>query len=439
MSMANLRPMPQGRTIILITTSFPYGEGEPFLHLESEYLRRWFDRVVVVHQADGTRTGIPRRTVLDGAEVVSADVSLTLWDRFAALGKLISDADVRDELRTVRTVYGMRPGWGTVKTMLVSKAKAERLLPVLGQVAKAEAERGHEVWAYSYWCMEGALAAAMLARTVPGVHAVTRAHAWDVYFERSSYGYLPFRKLILQQVDAAFFISENARKYMLALLPGLLDPQRMVNARLGIRTSDVSTQFSRQYRSFRIVSCSYLIPIKRIERLIEAIALIDGFDVEWTHFGDGPLMPQLLTKAQQILGGKANIRYTFRGRVPNWEILQYYAHHPVDVFVSVSRYDGIPVSIMEAMSFGIPAIATDVGGVGEIVRHGSTGILLADDPTPADVARAIRSVSLMGDEELTEMRANARSMWGQYYNADVNYTHFCEALICLQRPVTSRV
>ena len=393
--------------------------------------------MVVVHQADGRQPGVPKRTVLDGVEVLSADVRLSLWDRWASVHRLLSDADVRDEISTVHSIYSMRPTIGILKTMLVSKTKAERLLPFLKKVANAEAARGNEVWAYSYWCMEGALAAAMLARSVMGVHAVTRAHAWDVYFERSSYCYLPFRKLILQQVDAAFFISENARKYVLSLLPGLLDPQRMVNARLGIRTSDTGMAFSRQYRCFRIVSCSYLIPIKRLERLIAAIALIDGFDVEWVHFGDGPMMRHIHEMATRLLGPRQNLRYSLKGRVPNWEILQYYAHNPVDVFVSVSRYDGIPVSIMEAMSFGIPAIATDVGGVGEIVRHQATGLLMHDDPTPQEVTDAIRSISLMNDRETGEMRENARRMWGQYYNADVNYSHFCEALLCLQRPAAS--
>ena len=42
---------------------------------------------------------------------------------------------------------------------------------------------------------------------------------------------------------------------------------------------------------------------------------------------------------------------------------------PVDLFLTVSANEGIPVSIMEAQSFGIPVIATDVGGISEIVNN----------------------------------------------------------------------
>lgn len=46
------------------------------------------------------------------------------------------------------------------------------------------------------------------------------------------------------------------------------------------------------------------------------------------------------------------------------------------VFVLTSNYEGLPISIIEAMSIGLPVIATDVGGVGELVKHQKTGFLV---------------------------------------------------------------
>lgn len=428
-------PVSQPRAIILVTSSFPFGDGEPFLHLEVEYLKQWFDRVVVL-SCNEKGTGLTsQHVVFDNFEAYHLNTNLNLIDRLGQVPRLFTHPDVRDEIQVVSKVYKQPLSLGHIKTLLVSLAKAEKIAQRLTHLAHQLKNEGYIVTTYSYWAMEGALAAALVKRNLPSHRAVCRAHAWDVYFERSHYGYLPFRKLIYTGLDAVFFISENARQYALAQLPGLLNRQRMLHARLGIRTSDSQLNFSRMFRSFRVVSCSYLIAIKRVERIIDALSLIQNMDVEWTHFGDGPMLNQLRAYATQKFADRPNIRWELKGRVANWEILQFYATHPVDAFLSVSRFDGIPVSIMEAMSFGIPAVATHVGGVAEIVVNDANGVLLNEDPTPIEVASALRKMAVMSDGECLRMREAARAMWGQFYNAEVNYYGFCETLCQLQTPV----
>ena len=48
----------------------------------------------------------------------------------------------------------------------------------------------------------------------------------------------------------------------------------------------------------------------------------------------------------------------------------------VDIFALISEWEGLPISILEAMSHGIPVIASDVGGVSEAVLDNETGILV---------------------------------------------------------------
>ena len=138
---------------------------------------------------------------------------------------------------------------------------------------------------------------------------------------------------------------------------------------------------------YRIVSCSNLIPLKRIDLIIKALSLVNaGKDIEWKHFGDGILRQELEELANTWLSGKIN--FSFMGHYPNKELLEFYNTNRVDLFINASSTEGIPVSIMEAQSYGIPVSQTDTGAVREIVVAG-TGSLIPVDATPSDLALMI--------------------------------------------------
>lgn len=78
---------------------------------------------------------------------------------------------------------------------------------------------------------------------------------------------------------------------------------------------------------------------------------------------------------------------------------------------------------MEAQSFGIPVIATDVGGVKEIVVEG-TGSVISADFKPEQLAEIIQFYIGMPDEEANKIRKNAYNNWNRHFNASVNYKEF---------------
>ena len=75
-----------------------------------------------------------------------------------------------------------------------------------------------------------------------------------------------------------------------------------------------------------------------------------------------------------------------------------------DVFVLASKLDNLPISILEAMRAGMPVIASDVGGISELVKHRETGILVA----PMSVTPMVEALTdLLGDRYLRERMGRA--------------------------------
>jgi glycosyltransferase involved in cell wall biosynthesis len=117
-------------------------------------------------------------------------------------------------------------------------------------------------------------------------------------------------------------------------------------------------------------------------------------------------------------------------------VLAHYAQEPVDLFVLLSRSEGLPVSIQEALAAGVPVLATDVGGVAEAVgRDGEAGLLLPADADDAAVLRALQA--LLGEEDparRTARREAARQRWAQDFDAARNHTRLARTLRSLLSP-----
>jgi glycosyltransferase involved in cell wall biosynthesis len=84
----------------------------------------------------------------------------------------------------------------------------------------------------------------------------------------------------------------------------------------------------------------------------------------------------------------------------------------VDLFLNVSTTEGVPVSIMEAFSAGIPVYATNVGGTSEIVNSGN-GKLMDKDLTPEKLAHEIRSFNELTSETKLTLRNNALKTYSE--------------------------
>jgi len=112
--------------------------------------------------------------------------------------------------------------------------------------------------------------------------------------------------------------------------------------------------------------------------------------------GDGPLREKLTDRCRQ---NNLSHAVTFTGYLENMAE----AYRAMDVLAFATKYEGLPVSIIEAMLMRIPVVATEVPGVTDIVIDGSTGLLTA----PADVSSmAVGVLRLFTDPGLAESLQN---------------------------------
>ncbi len=115
----------------------------------------------------------------------------------------------------------------------------------------------------------------------------------------------------------------------------------------------------------------------------------------------------------------------FLGYLPNSEVKKLLSKQSFDLFINASESEGVPVSIMEAMSYSIPVIAPDVGEISDIVND-STGKLLNSEPSILNFVEAIQEIYF--SEKYFNYRENALLMVKQNYNAEKNYKKFINNL-----------
>lgn len=368
----------------MITKHFPFNRGEApgetFLDSEISVLSEEFENVYVF--AVDSQSKKPSIKLPENVHPYAIGVSRT---RGMLKSMLAPSAALRKEHEGK-----------TLKERLFADYFDGRAHTIAKRIAKEmKGVRGDTV-IYSYWLYYHAEAAVLLKSGLEGdVVCFSRAHGYDLYENRK--GYLPFRKYLIENLDMVFPCSNNGREY---LVKRYGHEDKIKTSYLG--TKDCGSGTSSDSTTKVIVSCSRIAPVKRMDKIAHVISLLET-DVLWVHFGGGEGLEQLERSTNGI----------FVGNVPNERVLEYYKETSVDLFINLSESEGLPISIMEALSFGIPVVATDVGGTGEVVQSGKTGLLVNKDCDDKEIAGKIDIV--LSSSEYSSLRENCRKVWEEKF------------------------
>jgi colanic acid/amylovoran biosynthesis glycosyltransferase len=148
------------------------------------------------------------------------------------------------------------------------------------------------------------------------------------------------------------------------------------------------------------------------------------FPITWYHLGDENLEAKkdltipIYIENKKMLQTKPNIEYVAKGNLNNEAIMQFYKETPINLFISLSEAEGVPVSMMEAISFGIPVLSTDVGGCKEIVTE-ETGVLIPLQTEMKEIAQIVTDFK-NSEKNSTTFRIGVRRFWEKHFDAEVN-------------------
>ncbi len=417
------------KCLILLTDITPLEKSESFVKNELSFHCKNFSKIIVLALQNTKNDKLPDSY----ANNVSIYQVSNLAEKQQKLKSLVCGAlsvinpkdRLKSELKHCKLNFKKAVMTGYFEHRC--KEKFGRCIKILDNFDFTEFD---EIVVYSYWffltCRVGVEVNNYLKNKGLKTSFISRAHRYDLYENVNPLKFLPEREFLIQNLDYLFPCSFHGETYLKKSLSNFSN--KIICNRLGSNNFGLNKYSS----TFHIVSCSRTVEVKRLDKLINGLeALKDkGIEIYWTHIGDGKLQKEIENIANQKL---SFMNCEFLGRMDNNEIMEYYSTHPVNLFVNVSNSEGLPVSIMEATSFGIPVLATDVGGTSEIVIDNYNGKLLKSDFSSTDFAMALLEIYNLNETDYNNLRHNARKHWEENFSAEKNYPKFSNIIANIER------
>lgn len=409
--------------IFLITKGFPYGNTEnSFVTREYNCIKEKFTVKVLAAETDVTA----KKTYFGAIDAKQIRIESSILEKLFSLGRFLLKRECYIEIKDIvksREYVAKR-----IFRALMFGTAAETFYKRFVEVTKITPET--EAIVYFYWYDYKCFGFTMHKRKYPNIKLIARTHGYDLYDARELYGRQFFKEQMDRKLDRLIFAAEFAKKYYLERY-SKQDGKKYPLHRLGVSDMNVTVE-QRKLKlmpdTFILLSCSHTIAIKRVECIAEGLSIIKEHNIHWVHLGSGEQFNQLREYAKQVLGDRKNITFEFTGEVSNDKVIQFYKEHYVGAFITTTSTEGgSPVSVQEALSFGIPIIATAVGELPVMVQE--NGILLSENPDAEEVAAAIRRIcSLYGTDTYYEMCGKSLNIFKDKFDAEKNYREMVREL-----------
>ncbi|MFL5752135.1 MAG: glycosyltransferase [Bacteroidia bacterium] len=388
----------------------------PFVEAEIANLALNFKQVFVYAFTKGNKLQFPENVLIREADYSGYSTSKVLFSDFFSVIRLSLIEIVKTPAYILYPSRYIKAISGLLRCFYL----ADEFRKTNEQIEKSDVF-------YSFWFNQWATVLALLKHRGIINKFYSRAHGTDLYEYRvPGTKAIPFRWYQLKQVTKVLSVSEKGMAYLKQKFGQY--KEKIQSCYLG--TADHGPGPFNEKDVFTIVSCAHVRNIKRIHLIPEIIKRI-GFRIKWIHIGNensasaDPAVA-LYAKNRDELKRMDNVIVESKEKMTNREIFDFYKTTGVNLFISVSETEGLPVTMMEAISLGIPVLSTDVGGCSEIVNE-STGILIEKEFDPAAVSALIKQFR-ESRKNSVEFRSQVREFWKNNFDGAVNFLSFLEAI-----------
>jgi glycosyltransferase involved in cell wall biosynthesis len=265
------------------------------------------------------------------------------------------------------------------------------------RAARRIARRHRATMMHGHWVIPGGFVASIGAPAVP---LVVSLHGSDVFVAERVAAAGRAARSVFRRAGAITASSEDLARRAVALGA---DPRRVVLVPYGVDTVRFRPRpYARAHRrealgvspdAVLVFAAGRLVRKKGFEYLIDALPLIHGTAVVLAIAGQGDLAAELRERARAARVGE---RVRFLGNLAQDDVGTMLAAADVVVAPSVhddrGNVDGLPNVVLEALASGTPLVTTPAGGIGSVVTHGRTG-LIVPEKDPASLAKAIEGLA----------------------------------------------
>ncbi len=408
------------KNIILITSSFPYGCGEQFLETEVKYFcdnKNFKLTILPISSGNVTRRDISSCIKVDET-LLSYELNTMATRIFYFIRSLKSKVFYKELFS--ENLFS----FNKIKYFSLSISRYQMFYELFDMLLSKQDNLKETIF-YTYWHTEATYALQHLKHKYH-YQLISRIHGGDLYKERKPFGYMPLKKHFTENIDKVFTIANSANTYLVQTYQ--FNQTVLELSRLGVEDYGITASISNE-NSLKIVSCSFLVEVKQIHKIIESLVIVveklNHIKFTWIHIGNGLLHNELIKLAEKRLLNISNIEFNFLGTLSNKDVYEFYKNNKVDVFINTSESEGVPVAIMEAMSCHIPIIAPNVGGIHDMLINHFNGCLLSAECRIDEIVDALKNINFFKNRTI---RNNSYKLYLEKYNAKINYVNFIETI-----------
>lgn len=406
--------------LIYFTQTYPFGNSLEWKTNEINVLKNIFSEIVVIPFYSNEKKAnliFEESVSVEKPLLLSNPLDSTAFDKISSIIKSSFFKDFLKEGVENEVFFST----SKFKYWILESYKISKLLTNIRFLKLHKELDSSNTIFYSYWGRDTILAL-MFLKTKGKL--VSRFHGYDLYPERNMANYLPYQLRLLKSLDMSVPCSKHGQNKLFSISANL--NLNTFVGRLGTISKGKTPQYSnREY--FNIVSCSSLIPLKRVLLIAKALKFAD-IKIEWTHIGEGSEKIKLEEEILKISKNN-NVKINLLGYIQPQEVLDVYTSKRFDLFINVSEYEGVPVSIMEALASGIPVLAPPINGIPEIIDDKVGFLFKNENLDPMAIWEKIKVISLLDLEILNEKSKNAIFRYNEKCNAVLNAKLLAQKLL----------